>query len=396
MGYTGVMREATKDWIGRLVGFDTTSDDGNRPLVEDVAAHVRELGLEPVLRPCEDDPDKVNLLVTVPDKTGGTNGGLVISGHADVVPTQGQRWTTDPYQVDERDGRLYGRGTCDMKGYIGAAIASLPTFIEAELTEPVHLALTYDEEIGCGGGRQLVEDFAALGLTPRLCIVGEPTSMRVIAAHKSMTVVRLVLEGIAAHSSLTPNGVNTIEHGARLVSYARGLADSWRADGPFDAAYVVPHTTLSVNMISGGIAQNTVPDRCEITLEFRCIAADDPQDVIDGLRRQAAQVEADMQAEQPSAAVHVEVLSNVPGLDSDPAGPAHRFTTAALRAEGDEDPIKVTYGTEAGLYAEAGIDTIVCGPGDIAQAHTADEYVDIEQIEACERFLEAIATDLSA
>lgn len=394
MGYTWGMSDATLEWITRLVSIDTTSEGSNRELIDLVARHARDLGLDPHVRPAPDQESKANLVVTVPDRHGGTAGGVVISGHTDVVPTSGQRWTSDPFAPQVRDGALFGRGTCDMKGYLGAAIAALPAFIGAKLSEPVHLALSYDEEIGCGGGRQMVKDLADLGLSPRLCIVGEPTSMQVVAAHKSMTVMRIVLSGVAAHSSLTPSGVNAIEYGARLITYARDRAQSWRERGPFDPLYAVPYTTCSVNTISGGIAQNTVPDHCEILLEFRAVAADDPQEIIADLHGAAREVERDMQAANPRAHIELEVLSDVPGLDSDPNGSAHRFAVAALGGAA-QDPIKVTYGTEAGIFAASGIDTIVCGPGDIAQAHTADEYVELEQIEACERFFAAIIDDLS-
>lgn len=394
MGYTWGMSHATLDWITRLVRIDTTSEGSNLELIDLVASHARDLGLDPQVRPAPDQESKANLVVTVPDHNGGSAGGVVISGHTDVVPTIGQQWTSDPFVPEVRDGALFGRGTCDMKGYLGAALAALPAFLGAKLSEPVHLALSYDEEIGCGGGRQMIKDLADCGLSPRLCIVGEPTSMRVVAAHKSMTVIRIILAGVAAHSSLTPNGVNAIEYGARLVTYARKRAQSWREQGPFDPLYDVAHTTCSVNTISGGIAQNTVPDHCEIVLEFRAVAADNAAQIIADLRRAAREVEADMKAENPQAHITLEVLSDVPGLDSDPNGPAHRFAQAALRATA-QDPIKVTYGTEAGLFAASGIDTIVCGPGDIAQAHTADEYIELEQIEACERFFAAIIDDLS-
>lgn len=394
MGYTWGMSHATLDWITRLVSIDTTSEKSNLELIDLVASHARDLGLDPQVRPAPEKESKANLVVTVPDHNGGSAGGVVISGHTDVVPTSGQRWTSDPFAPQVRDGALFGRGTCDMKGYLGAAVAALPAFLGANLSEPVHLALSYDEEIGCGGGRQMVKDLADLRLSPRLCIVGEPTSMRVVAAHKSMTVIRIILTGVAAHSSLTPSGVNAIEYGARLVTYARERAQSWREHGPFDPLYDVAHTTCSVNTISGGIAQNTVPDHCEIVLEFRAIAADSAAQIIADLRRAAREVEADMKAENSRAHVTLEVLSDVPGLDSDPNGPAHRFALAALRTVA-QDPIKVTYGTEAGLFAASGIDTIVCGPGDIAQAHTADEYIELEQIDACERFFAAIIDDLS-
>lgn len=398
--YTGAMTDATASLsrITELMEFDTTSRDSNRPLIDHVADLLGELGLEPQVRPSPDQEGKANLIVTVPDRDGGRSGGVVISGHTDVVPVDGQDWSSEPFAPEVRDGRLYGRGSCDMKGFIGAALHALPEFLEADLAEPVHLVLTYDEEVGCGGGRQAVKDLADLGLAPRICIVGEPTSMRMISAHKSMNVVTATFTGVAAHSSLTPNGVNAIEYAARFVSFARNLAEEWQANGPFDEAYVVPHTTMSVNEISGGIAQNTVPDRCEVTLEFRTIGQDDPEAVVTRLTECVQDLSARMQEENSAASASLEVHASVPGLDTAGDASGAEFVAEVLAAtEGAAEPevAKVTYGTEAGLFSGAGIDTVVLGPGDIAQAHAADEFVDLEQIALCERFFSTLAAHLS-
>ncbi|MDO5628328.1 MAG: acetylornithine deacetylase [Mobilicoccus sp.] len=390
---------ASLSWITRLMEIDTTSRGSNLPLIEVVADALRELGLEPHVLPAADQEGKANLVVTVPDRDGNRSGGVVLSGHTDVVPVDGQDWTSEPFSPEVRDERLYGRGSADMKGFIGAALHALPMFMEADLTEPVHLALSYDEEIGCHGGRQLVKDFADLGLSPATCIVGEPTSMRMIAAHKAMSVITATFTGVAAHSSLTPQGVNAIEYAARFVTHARAVADRFAKEGPFDEAYVVPHTTMSVNQISGGIAQNTVPDRCVVTLEFRAIDGDDPADITADLQRCADALAAQMSAQDERAGVEFVVESEVPGLETDTAATGARLVAEVLAASGStvaDQADKVTYGTEAGLFSGAGIDTVVLGPGDIAQAHAADEYVDLEQIRECERFFAALAEHLSA
>lgn len=382
---------ASLPWVERLVSIDTTSRDSNLPLIEVVAQEMRSRGIEPHIF-TTDDGTKANLLATVPAADGSTSGGVVLSGHTDVVPVDGQSWTSAPFEPQVRDGRLYGRGTCDMKAYIAVALHTLPAMLEAELSEPIHFALSYDEELGCLGGAVLVKQIADLGLAPRVCIVGEPTMMQVVRAHKSINSVRVTFHGVAAHSSLTPNGVNAVEHAAAFITKMRAMATSWRTEGPYDSAFPVAYSTTSVNIVEGGIAGNTVPDRCVVQLEFRTIAADDPEVVTDRLRGFVAEIEAEMKAEDERAHVDVEVLAAVPGLDTEADSTAVELAVA-LGAEAS--PEKVTYGTEAGQFAGSGIETVVCGPGDIAQAHAADEFVDLAQILQCERFMTDLVAHLS-
>ncbi len=379
------------DWITRLIAIDTTSRNSNLELIRLVADELQRVGIEATVLPTPDG-SKANLLATVPAADGTRTGGVVLSAHTDVVPVDDQEWHSDPFAAEVRDGRLYGRGSCDMKAYLGVILSRLPELTSARLSEPVHLALTHDEEVGCIGGARLVRDLAATGLAPRVCVVGEPTSMRVIRGHKSINLLQVTFTGVAAHSSLTPQGVNAIEHAARLIAYARSQADRWRTEGPFDQAYVVPFTTGSVNVVHGGIAGNTVPDRCTLQLEFRGLAELDVDEVIEGFRAEAARIEADMVSEDPRASVRVEVLAKVPGLATAAGSPAVALATA-LGAEPSED--KVTYGTEAGQFAATGIETVVCGPGDIAQAHAADEYVELAQVQACEDFIDRLVERLS-
>lgn len=382
---------ASLDWIRRLVSIDTTSRDSNLELIDVVAAHLREHGLEPHIFPDETGA-KANLVVTIPAADGSVSGGVLLSGHTDVVPVDGQEWSSDPFDAQVRDGRLYGRGTADMKAFSAVVLHLLPQLREAELTEPIHLALSYDEEVGCLGGAHIVKQIADLGLAPRAAIVGEPTSMRVIKAHKSMNVLRVTFGGVAAHSSLTSEGVNAVEYAARLITYLRDRADEWRTRGPFDDAFVVPCTTASVNMVSGGTANNIVPQRCEVTCEFRTIGAVDPADVIADVRARAAELEAQMRAENERASVRVDVIAQVPGLDAAPDTPAGRLALSLGALDCDD---KVTYGTEAGQFAGSGIETVVCGPGDIAQAHGPDEFIELSQIEACEAFVLRLVQQLT-
>ncbi|WP_256793301.1 acetylornithine deacetylase [Terrabacter sp. Ter38] len=395
----GATREMTRptqpaglDWTTRLMEIDTTSRDSNLPLIDLVAAHLREHGVEPVLM-TNDDGTKANLLATFPAADGTTTGGVVLSGHTDVVPVDGQDWASEPFVPEIRDGRLYGRGSCDMKAFIGSVLATVPALSTTPLREPVHLALSYDEEVGCVGAVSLVGAIVERGLSPRACIVGEPTSMRVIRGHKSLTMLQVTFHGVAAHSSRTPFGVNAIEYAAQLVRFVRGVADGFRTDGPFDEHYDVPFTTATVNQIEGGIAVNTVPAECALTFEFRAVGAVDVDATVETFRAEARRIEAEMRRENPDARVEVSIGAQAPGLDTPDDEEVIDLVT---RLGGEASTEKVAYGTEAGLFQRAGIPTVVCGPGDIAQAHAPDEFVAIDQIERCDAFLANLLTHLSA
>jgi acetylornithine deacetylase len=382
---------ASLPWIQRLLQVDTTSRNSNLELIEMLEEETRRLGLSGERIPNQDGT-KANLLVTLPAADGAVSGGVLLSGHTDVVPVDGQDWHSDPFRPELRDGRLYGRGTADMKSFIGVVMQRLPDLAAARLSSPVHLAFSYDEEVGCLGGAQLAEYLGSRAAAPELCIVGEPTSMRVISGHKSTNLVELIFHGVSAHSSLTPEGVNAVEYAARAITFIRSLAESRRSDGPFDAAYRVPWTTAGVNMVQGGIAANTVPERCRVLYEFRTVGSDDPLPMIDQIRAEARRLEVEMQAENPRARVEVNVLAQVPGLESSLDGPAYHL---AQELGGSPSSDKVTYGTEAGQFAGAGLDAVVCGPGDIAQAHAANEYIELDQIVACERFIDRLISRVS-
>ncbi len=374
------------EWIERLVRIDTTSRDTNLPVIDLVAEQVRALGVEPVLV-FNAERTKANLIATFPAADGSSVGGVVLSGHTDVVPVDGQDWSSDPFTPEVRDAKLYGRGTCDMKGFLGVVISRLTSIAQHPLAEPIHLALSYDEEIGCVGARDLVQDLVDRGLEPRACIVGEPTSMRVVRGHKSMTVVQVDLYGVASHSSLTPRGVNAVEHAAQLIRFVRSLADEHAQQGPFDPAYEVAFTTCSCNTVSGGIAINTVPAHCGLGFELRTIAEDDPDQILERCRGELDRIQAQMREENADARVEMTVVARSPGLET---APDADVVAMAVACGGEEADGKVTYGTEAGLFDQAGIPTVVCGPGDIAQAHSPDEFVALDQIARCERFIDAV------
>ncbi|WP_309130708.1 acetylornithine deacetylase [Brevibacterium sp.] len=373
-----------------LLAFDTTSRETNLPLIEHIESRLGASGItsERVTNP---EGTKANLLATIPARDGSTTGGIVLSGHTDVVPVDGQDWSSEPFTPEIRKGRLYARGSADMKSFIGIILSRLPQLVSTELAEPVHLAFSYDEEVGCVGAIGLVEAFSEKGLAPRGCVVGEPTSMRVVRGHKSMNVFRVDFHGVAAHSSLTPEGVNSIAAAAEFVSFVHSVAAEFRADGPFDSAYVVPFTTVTANTIDGGIAVNTIPAECTLRFEFRSLGDVDREALVERFRAEARRIESAMQAENEAARVDFHIEAAAPGLET-PA--SADIVDLARRWGGIASDDKVTYGTEAGLFAEAGIPTVVCGPGDIAQAHAPDEFIELEQIAACESFLDSLIADL--
>jgi acetylornithine deacetylase len=387
----GLIVTSALDWTTRLVSLDTTSRGSNLELIDLVTKELQRHGLTPTILP-NDDGTKANLVVTIPAHDGRTDGGIALSGHTDVVPVDGQDWDTDPFTAELRDGRLYGRGTCDMKGFLGVILASLPDLAHAPLREPVHLLLSYDEEVGCLGAAKMVHDMAELGVRPTTCIVGEATGMRVTTGHKSINLMELTFHGVAAHSSLTPEGVNAIEYAAQAIVFIRSLAEEFKEQGPYDDAYNVPYTTASVNVIDGGIAGNTVPDRCRIQFEFRSIGSVDPEDVRARIQSYCDELEAAMRRENTQARVELRTIAMAPGLDTDKGSSA---TQLAEDLGGIPSMDKVAFGTEAGLFHAAGIETVVCGPGDVQQAHTANEFIALDQLQACEAFVGNLVRHLS-
>ncbi len=379
-------------WVERLVEIDTTSRVPNIGLIELVRDALAGLGIASTLT--QDGRGQwANLFATIPARDGATNGGVVLSGHTDVVPVDGQAWDSDPFKPQVRDGRLYGRGTCDMKGFIGAALALVPEMQAAQLAKPIHLALSFDEEIGCAGAPYMIADLLRRGVKPEGCIVGEPTSMRPIVAHKGINAYRCCVRGHAAHSSLTPKGLNAIEYAARLICHIRDLADEMRRDGPFDEDYDVPFTTAQTSTIEGGNAINTVPAECRFGFEFRNLPTLDPEAVFARIERYAHEtLLPQMRREHPNAAIEFTKIAAAPGLDAS----EQAAVTALVRAlTANRETRKVAYGTEAGLFARAGVPSIVCGPGEIEQAHKPNEYLALSQLAACEAFLRKFIRSMS-
>jgi acetylornithine deacetylase len=375
---------AALSWIKKLVSFDTVSRNPNMGLIETVRDELRAAGIESTLT--TDPTGKwANLFATVPAHDGATQGGIVLSGHTDVVPVDGQNWNSEPFKPEIRDGLLYGRGTADMKGFIGTSLSLLPAMQATKLAKPIHFALSFDEEVGCAGAPLMIAELRKRGVAPDGCIVGEPTSMRPIIAHKGINTYNCCVRGVAAHSSLTPQGVNAIEYAARLICFIRDVADEFRARGPFDDQYDVPFTTAQTSTIKGGNAINTVPAECSFAFEFRNLPTLDPEPIFKRIESYAREtLLPKMQKEHANAAIELSKIASAPGLD---ASEQAAITQLVRALTANQEKRKVAYGTEAGLFALAGVPSIVCGPGNIEQAHKANEYVSLEQLAACEAFL---------
>jgi acetylornithine deacetylase len=301
-----------------------------------------------------------------------------------VVPVEGQAWDSDPFALLERDGRLYGRGTSDMKSFIAIALALLPEYAP-RLQKPLHFALSYDEEVGCIGVGRLINDLAQAGVRPSGCIVGEPTLMTPVIAHKGKRSYRCAVRGLAGHSAYAPSAVNAVEAAAEAVAYLKGIARRLRDLGPHDHGFDVPHTTVHTGVIRGGTALNIVPHECTFDFEVRHLPVQDPEALVGELRAYIKKtLEPEMHARDPRTGFTITQLSEIPALDN-----AAETAMVALAQElsGRNEIGKVSYGTEASQFQRAGIPSVVCGPGSIEQAHKPNEYIAVEQVAACERFL---------
>lgn len=370
----------TLDILDQLIAFPTVSRDSNLALIEWVREYLRQYEVD-VRLTYDASGTKANLFATLGE---GRRPGLILSGHTDVVPVDGQAWTSDPFRMTQRDGAVFGRGSADMKGFIACALAMVPEFLAARETQSLHLALSYDEEVGCLGVRGLIRDLQEAGIRPVGCIVGEPTSMQPVIAHKGTHRFRCCVRGREAHSSYTTQGVNAIEYAARIVIYIRQLAERMAQLETRDYSYTVPYTTLQTGVMRGGLAANIVPKDCEFLFEARTLPGTSAQQLLGEIEAYAQTLLPEMQQVEPEAAIDFEWLASAPGLRPDDAAEIVKLAASLTRTPANS---AVSYGTEAGLFQDAGIPTVVCGPGDIEQAHRPDEFVTLEQLAHCETFL---------
>ncbi|MES2473729.1 MAG: acetylornithine deacetylase [Pseudomonadota bacterium] len=376
------------DLVKALIAFDTTSRDSNLALIDYAQSLLEKSGAR-CRRSYDATGRKANLFATIGPEG---DGGYVLSGHTDVVPVDGQDWTLDPFKPEVRDGKLYGRGACDMKGFVGAALALAPEMARAKLSKPIHFALSYDEEVGCVGVTGLLDDLKAQNLKPALAIIGEPTLMKIVGAHKGGAKLTTRCCGREHHSSQPERGANAVMMAGDFVHMLDSVWDELRADS--DSRFDPPHSTVQANVIAGGTAVNILAKEAEITWEYRCLPDRDAAKIVERVAaRAAAEVLPKYTARTPEARLETTLHARYPGLAMDEDSPAIRL---ARELTGANQVEAVAYGTEAGHFQNYGIPAVICGPGSIEQAHRPDEFCAVSEIDACTAFLRKVIAKASA
>ena len=372
---------STLDYLEKLLSFDTTSANTNSEMIKWVESELLTFGASVRIIPNVDE-SKANLFATLgPQDVGG----VMLSGHTDVVPVTGQAWTVPAFSMTQRDGKVFGRGTADMKGFIAAMMNAAKLASTQTLKTPLHLALSYDEEIGCIGVRSMIDMLSNAPIRPQMCIVGEPTGLAVATGHKGKIAARAKCIGRAGHSALAPFAVNALYLANELITELRKVQDVLRLGVVQDLDYDVPYTTLHVGRIAGGGALNIVPHFCELDFEIRNLAQDDPAEILEKLRQAADLIALSARNVASEANIEIEVFNTYPGLDTPSSAPVVGFVKSLMGANGT---IKVAYGTEGGLFDQSlGVPTVVCGPGDMAQGHKPDEFITEAQLAACDTML---------
>lgn len=375
----------TVEMLRHLVAFDTTSRHSNLALIGFIEAWLERCGV-PYRRSLNADGSKANLHAIVgPNRPGG----LALSGHVDTVPVDGQDWTSDPFTLREADGKLYGRGACDMKGFVASMLAAVPDLQAMALDKPVHLFITFDEETDMAGARRLVEDLAESGLSPDLCVVGEPSLMQPIIAHKGRLAVKVSVRGQSGHSSEPHRGVNAVHAAAEAIAYMAAEARRLAKEGPFMDGFDPPHTTAHVGTASGGTILNIIPEAAEFVMEWRHIPGHDPYAEFARFRDfVSTTIEPAMQAVAPGTGFSYEIVGELPGMG---LAEDHSLSSLVKQVTGANAAGFVSYGTEGGVFEKAGLACIVCGPGAIQQAHKPDEWIARSQLDACDGFIRALA-----
>ncbi len=381
-------RLTTTEMLAKLVSFDTTSRNSNLALIDFVRSYLDAHGV-PYRVSADPSGQKANIHAIVGPLTAG---GVALSGHVDTVPVDGQAWSADPFTLREQDGRLYARGSCDMKGFVASCLAAVPDFQTSGLVRPLHLFISYDEEVGCGGAKRLIQDLADSGLKPDLCVVGEPSGMKPILAHKGKLNLLVNVKGQPGHSSEPDKGVNAIYAAAAAIGWVQQEARRFAEQGPFEDGFDPPHTTIHVGTMQGGSILNIIPEHASFAMEWRPIPGDNPYREVERLKKYVAEtLEPAMKAVNPACGFSYEITLEMPGM----ALPAdHRLTSVVQQLTGSNSAGKVAYGTEGGFYQNAGIPTIICGPGHIAQAHQPDEFVARSELDSCDSFIRRLADRL--
>ena len=380
--------------IEKWVSFASVSRDSNLPIIEWTRDRLASQGVECRLS-YDDSGKKANLWATLPAENGETKiGGLVLSGHTDVVPVDGQPWNTDPFVAQVIGDKLYGRGVTDMKGFGATALMMVPELLKRKLKQPVHLAFSYDEEVGCIGVRRLIADMLDQGFRPAGCIVGEPTGMQVVIAHKGKHAYKTSVRGFEAHSSLTPQGVNAVEIACEFVTKLKSMHRTLVSEGPFDPVFDVPYSTIHTGVIAGGTALNIIPRDCEVSWEIRHHHLNSPVTLFNEAKTFADSLLAAMHAVAPDTGITHKLNSVLPGFATDADSKIAQLCFKCAELDASTGAGKVSFGTEAALFHQVGVPTIVCGPGHIAQAHQPNEWVSLEQLAWCERFMRRLADEV--
>ncbi len=376
--------KASVDMLKRLVAFDTTTRQSNLELISYVQGYLEEYGIKSRLV-YSADKTKANLLATIGDDTSP---GIVLSGHTDVVPVEKDGWISSPWELTEREGKLYGRGSCDMKGFIAVCLAHVPDFVTAQAKTPVHFCFSYDEEVGCIGAHSLVKELDSLPHVPKLAIIGEPTMMQLVMGHKGKMLIRCTVSGKSGHSSSAPHQLNAVEYGARAIAIIADRAKDIAEKGPFNDNYTVPHTTMLTTLVNGGVATNITPDRCVFSFEIRNIPEHPGKEVLADVRSRVETLfSSEIQARFPEVGFEWEMEFSYPGMSVDENTEGYRFIREIHPFVGG----CVSYGSEGGIFQQEGnIPSILCGPGNIEQAHKRNEFVEKEQIAQCSDLIEKL------
>jgi len=370
--------------LGRLIGYDTTSTTSNLELIDFVRNYLDDFSIASQLV-FNDDKTCANLYATIgPDDVGG----VMLSGHTDVVPTSGQNWHSDPYTIKADDDAFYGRGACDMKGFIACVLAGIPQMASQKLTTPIHLAFSYDEEIGCVGVKKLIDAMQGFEVKPKLGLIGEPTDMAMVLGHKGKAAFKVEVTGLSCHSAYITSGVNAVEYAADLIAFIRKMNNEVQQRQLLDESYTVPHTTFHVGNIHGGTALNIVPKQCLFEFEIRNLPQDQLDNLVHEVKHYARDILLpDMRQRFEDSQIEFSPISNYPGLNTSRDSEVIAYTQSInpINHFGDN----VSFGTEAGLFDQhLGINSVVCGPGSIDQAHKPDEYVSRQQMQFCDKLIE--------
>ncbi|WP_028231161.1 acetylornithine deacetylase [Paraburkholderia mimosarum] len=381
---------ASRALLERLIGFATVSRESNLELIAFVQRYLAGFGVESELFH-NAERTKASLFATIGPRE---QGGIVLSGHTDVVPVEGQAWTVDPFRLTEKNGRLYGRGTADMKGFLACVLAAVPMFVERKLDLPVHIAFSYDEEVGCVGVRPMLAELEKRAHKPRLCMIGEPTEMKPVLGHKGKLAMRCRVKGSACHSAYAPYGVNAIQYAARLINRLESIGEELARPEHRDERFDPPFSTVQTGVIAGGRALNIVAAECEFDFEVRSVPGLEAQSIAGRIESYAqAELLPKMRKVQADTDIGFELLNAYPGLATPPDSEAAQLL-AVIGELGDFGT--VAFGTEGGLFTRAGIPAVVCGPGSMEQGHKPDEFVSAAQLDRCDAMLARLAAHLES